>query len=55
MGEGIRGDTALGLALQRVIAHGIGGGQPLFDIALFQNAEVTVGVIGPDTGIAVRL
>ena len=41
--------------LERVVADGAGGAQPLLDVARLQQLAVAVGVEGPDAGQAVGL
>ena len=55
MGKALGHHITTGLALQRVVTDGRGGGESLFDIALFEHVAGPVGMVGPDPGQAVRL
>ena len=55
MGKGIRYHAALGLALQAIIANGVGGVQRLLQVPRLQPVQPLLGVVGPDPGIAVGL
>src|SRR5829696_2574973 len=57
MGEAVRHDPALRLALQAVVADRRGGGQRLLDVAVVDHLAATggVGAVGPDAGKAVGL
>ena len=54
MGEGIRDDSALALALQAVVADGGGRVQRFLDVAGLDDVTL-LGVIGPDAGEAIGL
>ena len=55
VGECVRYHCAMCLALQAIVSHGAGGVQRRLDVALLDDVLGAVGMIGPDTGEAVRL
>lgn len=61
MGEGVLDDLTAGLALEGVVADGLGGAHGFFDIAFFEKwlslgcAHAVVGMMGPDAGEEVGL
>lgn len=55
VGKGVRPHLATGLALQVVIADGIGGVQRLLQITRLQPLQTPLGVVRPNSGQAVGL
>lgn len=55
MGEGIRHHHAAALALQAIVADGVGGVQGFLDVARLQPVQPLLCTVGPDPGEAVRL